>query len=231
MVLKNPETEDEISWTWKVASLDFGGAFTLILTVAFLLFALDQGSNISWNSPLTTCCLLASALLLLVFLVIEWKLTSQPFLPARILYQPSLFACSICNLLAYAGWLGITYYLPLYWQAVEGLSATQTALRLLPGTVAGVAGSLLAGWKMRRTGKYYSLTVIAYAICVLGVIPIMLFTGLISHNIWGIWLGTIFCSFFSNVGATTTLIAQSRLKSTIFVPGRISDNRHYSISC
>ena len=111
------------------------------------------------------------------------EITSQPFLPARILYQPSLFAWSICNLLANVGWLGITYYLPLYWQAAECLSATQTGLRLLPGTVAGVAGSLLAGWKMRRKGSYCSFTVIAYSICVLGVIPIMLFTGLISHNI------------------------------------------------
>lgn len=84
---------------------------------------------------------------------------------------------------------------------------------------------------MKRKEKDYSLTVIAYAIYKLGIIPIMLFTGLISHNIRGIWLGTILCSFFSKVGTMTTLIAQSRLKSAIFVPGQITDNHHHSISC
>jgi len=40
----------------------------------------------------------------------------------------------------------MTYYLPLYWQAANYLTATQAALRLLPGIVAEVLGSLISGW-------------------------------------------------------------------------------------
>lgn len=39
----------------------------------------------------------------------------------------------------------MTYYLPLYWQAVEQLSAGEASVRLLPGIVAHVTGSLFAG--------------------------------------------------------------------------------------
>ena len=192
-------------------SIDFGGAFSLVFGVGLFLLGLDRGSNDSWTSSLALCPLLSSLVLMVVFLFVESKIASQPFLPARILFKRALFACSICNFFAYAGWLGIVYYLPLYWQAVESLSATQSALRLLPGTVAGVVGSLLAGWTLKRTGRPYMLTVTSYTVYAVGVIPIMMFAGWTSQSIWGIWAGTVLCGFFYNVGATVTLVALSKL--------------------
>ena len=89
---------------------------------------------------------------------------------------------------------------------VDGLSATQAGVRLLPGVVAGVSGSLFGGFIMKRSGRYYWLTVGAYTTLTLGMIPILLCTGLIINNTYGISVGLALCGFSNGIGVTTSLI-------------------------
>ena len=66
-------------------------------------------------------------------------------MPRMIICNRTIVACSLSNFFAFGTWLAITYYLPLYWQAVEQLSAGAASVRLLPGIIAHVMGSLFAG--------------------------------------------------------------------------------------
>lgn len=144
-VLDNP-TADGSDWRHKLKRVDFSGALCIILAVSTLLIGLDQGSNkISWLSLITLSCLSSSLLFTITFLYIELYVTAEPLAPMHLLREMSLAACSLANFFAYACSTATVYYLPLYWQAAEGLSATQAALRLLPGNAAGVMGSLGAG--------------------------------------------------------------------------------------
>ena len=138
-----PERSD---WKVKVAQIDFGGAAALVLAVSTLLIGLDHGSNRAWASSVTILCLIASAMFIAGLGYIELSVAREPFVPSFVLRDRTLLASSICNFLAYGAALSMTYYLPLYWQAAEGLSATDAALRLLPGIIVGTAGSPIAGW-------------------------------------------------------------------------------------
>ncbi|KAL8829883.1 MAG: hypothetical protein Q9191_001752 [Dirinaria sp. TL-2023a] len=60
---------------------------------------------------------------------------------------------------------------------------------------------------MKRTGKYYWLTVTAYTGLTLGMIPILLCTGLVVNNTYGIAVGLTVCGFSNGIGVTTSLIA------------------------
>ncbi len=140
----------------------------MVCAVFALLLGLDHGSNVSWSSPLTIASLSASLPLFILFVVVEESLAAEPFAPGRIIFERSLFACYLCNFFSFGGWLSILFYLPLFFQAVNGFSASQAGVRLLPGIVAGVTGSLFGGILMKRTGKYYWLTVTAYALLALG---------------------------------------------------------------
>ena len=96
--------------------------------------------------------------------------------------------------------------MPLFWQACQNFNATQAGLRLLPGIIAGVCGSLAGGMIMQRTGKYYALTIFAYSLLTVGMIPILLFTGLIDVIPAGIVCGLVMCGFGNGIGVTTSLI-------------------------
>lgn len=60
---------------------------------------------------------------------------------------------------------------------------------------------------MQKTGKYYWLTVCAYILLTLGMIPILLSTGLVGNITYGISVGLVMCGFSNGIGLTTSLIA------------------------
>jgi len=205
LVLKLPKKEVS-DWKTKFGRIDFLGAFVLIGAVFTMLLGLDSGSNDSWSATITIVSLCISFPLFILFLFVEFKFAAEPFAPRRIVLDRSLIACYLCNFFSFAGWLSVLFYLPLFFQAVDGLSASQAGARLLPGIVAGVSGSLFGGLLMQKTGKYYWLTVCAYTLLTLGLVPIVLCTGLVVNNTYGISVGLVMCGFGNGIGVTTSLI-------------------------
>ena len=202
----NLPKKDVSDWKTKFSRIDFLGAFVLIGAVFTILLGLDSGSNVSWSSIVTIVSLCISLPLFTLFLLVEFKFAAEPFAPRRIIFERSLIACYLCNFFSFAGWLAVLFYLPLFFQAVDGLSASQAGARLLPGIVAGVSGSLFGGLLMQKTGKYYWLTVSAYTTLTLGLVPIVLCTGLIVNNTYGVSVGLVMCGFSNGIGVTTSLI-------------------------
>ncbi|KAI9766621.1 MAG: hypothetical protein M1840_006432 [Geoglossum simile] len=205
-VLDLPKLDDS-HWKDKLKRIDFIGAFVLVSAVFTLLLGLDTGSNVSWARPLAYGSLSASLALFTVFIIVEMRIASEPFAPGNIIFDRSLFACFLCNAFSFGGWIASIFYVPLFYQAVDGLSATQAGTQLLPAIAAGVSGSLFAGFLMQHTGRYYWLTVIAYFSLTVGVIPIILFTGAISRSTLGVSLGLVICGFSNGIGVTSSLVA------------------------
>nr|OQO22097.1 hypothetical protein B0A51_09553 [Rachicladosporium sp. CCFEE 5018] len=202
-----PKTGDS-HWREKLKRIDFLGALILIGAVFTLLLALDRGSNVSWGATITLVSLAISIPLFTVFVLVEMYVAKEPFAPGHIIFNRTLFACYLCNFFAFAGWLAAIFYIPLYFQVVYDMSATQAGLRLIPSIIVGVSGSLFAGFYMQRTGRYYWLTIIAYNTLVLGMIVITLVApaGLHANVVLFIIIGLCMCGFSNGIGVTSTLI-------------------------
>ncbi|KAI4108767.1 MAG: hypothetical protein LQ345_007095 [Seirophora villosa] len=205
LVLHLPKRESA-GWKKKVARVDFLGALVLVSAVFTLLLGLDRGSNESWTIPVTIASLSISFPLFILFALVEQRFAAEPFAPGRIIWDRSLVACYLCNFFSFAGYLSVMFYMPLFFQAVDGLTATQASVRLLPTIVSGVCGSLFGGLLMQKTGRYYWLTVIAYTVLFFGVLIIMLFSDLIMNNTYGIAVGLVLGGFGNGVGVTSSLI-------------------------
>lgn len=205
-VLKLP-SKNIAAWKSKIRRIDFFGAVALVAAVFSLIFGLDRGANGQWSNTICIVPLCLSLPLSALFILVELKLAAEPFAPGHIVFERSLFACYLCNFFSFAGWMGILFYLPLYFQAVDQLNASQAGLRLLPAIVASVTGSLSGGLIMQKTGKYYWLTVSAYFTLALGIIPILLCANLVTESTVGISVGLCFCGIGGGIGVTTSLIA------------------------
>lgn len=205
LVLHLPKRESA-HWKEKLRRIDFAGAFVLIAAVFTLLLALDRGSNVSWKATITIVSICVSIPLFALFILVEVKGAAEPFAPGHIIFNKALFACYLCNFFAFGGWLAALFYIPLYFQAVDGLSATQAGVRLIPGIICGVSGSLFGGFYMQKTGKYYWLTVCAYTNLVVGMVLILLFSGVVVNSTPGMIVGMCFCGFSNGIGVTTSLI-------------------------
>ena len=205
LVLKLPKQESS-DWKTKLRRIDFLGAFVLVAAIILLLLGLDRGSNDSWSAPITIASLCISFPLFFLFILVELKVAAEPFAPGRIIFNRSLLACYLCNFFAFGAWMTVLFYIPLFYQAVDGFSATQAGVRLLPNAAAAVSGSLSGGILMQRTGKYFWLTVWAFSVSTLGTLLIILCTGLVINNTYGISTGLVLGGFFLGIGVTTTLI-------------------------
>ena len=212
LALKLPK-RDSSHWKEKLRRIDFLGALALVAAVFALLLGLDRGSNVAWKDKITIICLALSAPLVALFLFIEVKIASEPFAPGHIIFERSLFAAYLCNFFSFAGWLAALFYIPLYFQAVFDLSATQAGVRLIPPIICGVSGSLFGGFYMQHFGKYYWITVICYSTLILGMVIVLGTTGLVVQSTVGIIIGMMINGFSNGVGVTTTLIALSEYPS------------------
>lgn len=213
-MLKLPVREDS-HWKDKLRRIDFLGAMVLVGAVFGFLLGLDRGSNVSWKMPLTIGSLSVSVFLFIVFILVEVYVAAEPFAPGHIIFNRTAFALYGCNFFSFGGWLAALFYIPLYFQAVDGVSATVAGLRLLPSILAGVTGSLFAGIVMKRTGKYYWLTIAAYTALTLGCVAIFLFSGGAASSLIPMILGMVIAAFGNGIGVTTTLIGLSKRSSFV----------------
>ncbi|POR34043.1 Vacuolar membrane amino acid uptake transporter fnx2 [Tolypocladium paradoxum] len=164
-------------WLDKMRKIDFLGASVLVLAVVGLLVGLDSGSNLGWSHLVTVISLAIAPVLFALFVLVEVRVATHPFAPGHIIFDRGLFACYLANFFGVAGQFGVLFYLPLYFQAVEAHSATVSGALLVPGMVAGVMASIGGGWVIKRTGKFYAITVAAYGLQVLSFLPLAVSLG------------------------------------------------------
>ncbi|KAF2823535.1 MFS general substrate transporter [Ophiobolus disseminans] len=204
LVLDLPK-QDHSHWKDKLMKIDFLGAAILLVAVFGLLVGLDRGSNVSWSNPITIAGLCTTPLFI-VFVLVEKYVAKNPFAPGHIILNRSLFACYLCNFFSFGGWLASLFFIPLYWQVTENLSAARAGLLLVPSIICGVSGSLFGGVYMKKTAKYYWITVISYTNLTIGISLILLAAGTITRSLPLMVVGTCICAFSNGLGVTTTLI-------------------------
>jgi hypothetical protein len=199
LVLHLPHT-DHSHWSTKFLRIDFIGAFTLVSAVFLLLFGLTNGSNEGWSKKITVVPLALAPVLFAVFVLVEAKVAKEPFAPGHVIFDPPLLAAYCANFFGVAGQMGVLFFIALFFQAALGMSATWAGLMFLPSTVLGLSGSLGGGLIMRRTGRYYWLTLTGYSILLLGLVPMVVGAGQQSALAAGIGLvilalGASICEF------------------------------------
>ncbi|KAK2467206.1 hypothetical protein APHAL10511_000755 [Amanita phalloides] len=190
-----------------IKRIDIGGATTLVLAIFFLLVGLDRGSNISWSDLLTVSSLVASAVLATLFVYIEVSIASEPFAPARIVSNRSLLPCYITGFFGAPASATLVFYVPLFYQAVEGKTASETSIWLITNVIASLAGSLLGGYIMQRTGKYYAITVVSYFLVLVGTGIVFLCSGAFVVSTVGVAIGMALTEFGNGSGLNTILTA------------------------
>ncbi|MBT8161860.1 MULTISPECIES: MDR family MFS transporter [Arthrobacter] len=149
--------------------IDWWGSAVLTVWITALVLMLSWGgSQYDWNSPEIIGLGAIAAVGLIVFLVIENK-AAEPVIPLR-LFNSSNFslANALGFIVGFAMFGGITF-LPQFQQYVQGQSATNSGLLLMPMMIAAMVVSLSGGLVITRTGHYKSLPVIGSALMAVGL--------------------------------------------------------------
>jgi EmrB/QacA subfamily drug resistance transporter len=120
---------------------DAGGATTITASLALLVYGISKAPDVGWGSGRTIGFLIAAAVLLAAFLVIENK-HSAPMMPFDIFRTKTVTGANVAGFFLGAVVFANFFLLTLYVQQVLHYSALKTGLTFLAtaGTVIPVAG-------------------------------------------------------------------------------------------
>jgi EmrB/QacA subfamily drug resistance transporter len=91
-----------------------------------------------------------------------------PVLPLVLLREPTVALANLAGFLVGVGLFGATIYLPLYVQAVAGLSAAASGFALTPLLVGMIVSGSVAGVWATRIGRYRRFVVVGLAVALVG---------------------------------------------------------------
>jgi EmrB/QacA subfamily drug resistance transporter len=173
-----------------------GGLLLMASAVVFMLVLTWGGNRYLWLSPAIMAMLGASVALTLAFI---WhaRNAEEPFLPLQLMggtVVPYGMAAGGC---AMGAMLGLTVHLPLYYEVVYHLSASEAGLALIPLAAVSTGGAAIAGQTMARAKHYKRVAIIGNSIaalagCVLALTTLPLWALLALLSVFALGLGTTF---------------------------------------
>ena len=132
--------------------IDFKGMLTLIGTLAPALLVVTWGGNkYSWGSAEIIGLTALSVACLYAFVLIERK-AADPILPLWLFKEPIFSLGSIGLFIMAFGMFGVISYLPLFLQAVVGMSASNCCELIMPLMLWAMVTSIGSGFLLKRTG-------------------------------------------------------------------------------
>jgi len=153
--------------------LDIPGAVTATLGISTLVFAIIQGAEEGWGSPLIVGTFAAATVLLALFLYVETKATN-PMLPLRF-FKNRDFTGSvvILGLMFFAG-PATFFFLTQFFQIVQGKEPLEAGLLILPNAAAIVLASAIAPKLAEMVGPrrivMFAVSVMTAAVAILSQI-------------------------------------------------------------
>src|SRR5580658_7377662 len=173
-----------------------GGVLLMASAVVIMLVLTWGGNRYLWLSPVIMAMVGASVALTLAF-VWHAGAAKEPFLPLSLMggtVAPYALAGGGC---AFGAMLALTVHMPLYYEVVYHLSASEAGLALIPLAAISTGGAAIAGRTMARSRHYKLVAIIGTSSatafgCALALTTLPLWGLLLLLSLFAVGLGTVF---------------------------------------
>lgn len=133
--------------------IDWAGVGLLCAWLIPLLIAFTFGGQTGWSSPVVVSLLAVAAVMLAAFIAVEAR-TADALLPFSLFRDRVILVSCVEMFILGAALFGVVIYLPLFVQAVLGVSATASGSLLTPMMLTSVLMSVVAGQVLARVSRY-----------------------------------------------------------------------------
>jgi EmrB/QacA subfamily drug resistance transporter len=188
---KLPESRDE-----HAGAIDWPGLVTFSAALFLLVFALIRGNEEGWGSALIAGMLVASALLLALFIAVERR-REQPMFDLTLFGNRTFVGASIAAFALSASMFAMFLYITLYVQTILDYGPLETGLRFLPITALSFVAAAISG---KLTAKLPARGLLGGGLLLVGL-GLLLMSGIDAGSSWtallpgfivaGIGIGTI----------------------------------------
>ena len=156
IVLKLPSPKNaDMSLFQQFNRLDpIGNLFFLPSLVCLLLALQWGGSTYAWNDGRIIALLVLFVIFIIAWICVQlWK-KEIATVPPHIVAQRSIAAGIWYSFVVGSAMLTLVYFVPIWFQAIQGVSAFESGIRTLPMILALVVGAISSGIVVNRVGYY-----------------------------------------------------------------------------
>jgi EmrB/QacA subfamily drug resistance transporter len=142
-----------LSHTPRTVRIDWWGAAALVVALVPLLTVAEQGRDWGWGSGRALVAYVVGGLGLVAFYLAERAMGDDALIPLRLFRIRAAAVTILASVAIGAAMFGGILILPLYMQIVHGASPTKAGLLMLPLVVGLMAGALVSGQLISKTGR------------------------------------------------------------------------------
>jgi EmrB/QacA subfamily drug resistance transporter len=150
-----------------------GAALLTVAATSMVLVTTWGGTQYDWDSS-TILGLVALGVVSVIGFVLAERRAAEPVLPLRLFRDRNFAVSTAMGFLVGFAMFGAITFLPLYQQTVQGASATNSGLLLLPMMLASLVVSLVVGQAITRNGRYKLYPILGGASLTVGVLLLTL---------------------------------------------------------
>jgi EmrB/QacA subfamily drug resistance transporter len=159
--LPRKRTEHKIDW--------LGAGLLAVGITSIVLITTWGGKDYAWTSPTIIALGIIGVVSLGLFIWLERRV-AEPVLPLGLFKNINFSLVSGIGFLVGFGLFGAVSFLPLYQQTVQGASATNSGLLLLPMMGGVMVTSIVVGRIITKSGRYRIFPIIGGAVMVLAML-------------------------------------------------------------
>lgn len=149
-------------------AIDWLGTTLMAAGVSCLILFLSLGGSTQpWGSPQSVALAVAGVVLTVLFVLTERR-ASEPILPLRLFSNRIFAVTSGIGFIVGFGMFGAVTFLPLFLQVVNGASATDSGLQMIPLMAGVLVMSVLSGQVISHTGRYKLFPVVGTFVMAIG---------------------------------------------------------------
>jgi EmrB/QacA subfamily drug resistance transporter len=149
-------------------TIDYLGVVTLIGGLVPILVALTIAEDGNWGNPWIWGLIALGVVLIGVFVLVESR-TAEPIIPLHLFRSRTFSSSMVAIFFATFGFGAAIIFLPLFYQVVQGTSATESGYKLLPFLVGLIGSSIASGQIVARTGRYKPVLLAGMVFLIVGL--------------------------------------------------------------
>ncbi|KAL8768108.1 MAG: hypothetical protein Q9209_005571 [Squamulea sp. 1 TL-2023] len=184
---KSPKREKQASIGFKARSKQFDpiGTTLFIPAIVCLLLALQWGGSLyAWSNGRIIALFVIFGLLIIGFSAMQVIQGDNSTIPVRIVKLRSVAAASWYTFCLGGSFFVLIYFVPIWFQAIKGVSATKSGIMVLPMILSLVLISVTAGVGVTTLGYYTPFMIVSSVLMAIGVGLMSTWESDTNHSMW-----------------------------------------------
>ncbi|KAL8823438.1 MAG: hypothetical protein Q9191_005855 [Dirinaria sp. TL-2023a] len=166
-----PSASKPVKATWreKLLQMDLLGTFVIMAAIICYILALQWGGTTkAWSDSTVIGTFVGFGLLMIVFCVVEWYMGDRALMQPRMVGNRAILVNCMYIFFFAGAFFALLYYLPIYFQSVDDVSASQSGVDNIPLVLAISLFTVLSGATITKFGVYVPFLFIGSVFATIG---------------------------------------------------------------